>query len=393
MEAFNFVIFGYTSNLAQLKFIPALYDMEKKNVLASGTKIIGIGRKDIKVETYIKEVLSTPNRHHKHPTEEIISEKLINRTVYLQEDVESTNNKLYEILQNERGNTLYYLATLPSLYEGIFENLKKYGLNKDRDGWTKIMIEKPIGHNFETAKKLNDLLSDYFPEKRIFRVDHYLGKTALRKIFEEKNSNENIERIEASISEDFGIGKRGAYYDTVGALIDMGQNHLLQMLAAVCASSSKNKDREDVIRNLVPNPEKIIFGQYKGYLNEPNVSHGSKTDSYFALKTMLSEGRFKNVPVYLSSGKKLNKNEARMEIFYKDGKIKKYIIPAESEDLDPYERLIADAVNGDQTYFNSAGEIEASWKFIDKLSENKKDPFIYELGSFLCDGVSSKFTS
>lgn len=395
METFSFVIFGFTSNLAQLKIIPALYDLEEKELLAAETKIIGIGRKEIDKQVFINEVISTENRHHLHPINPEVQKRLVSRINYIPEDFEVKDGPLYSKLKEISGNILYYLATYPNLYTKIFESLKDNGLNIQKDNWVRVMIEKPIGNDLTTATNLDNLLTEYFNEKQIFRVDHYLGKEVLRKIFGTKIERSGAERIEISIIENFGIGKRGVYYDATGALIDMGQNHLLQMLAAIVGKSEKREDRAQILESLLAESQNIIFGQYEGYLKEENVSPVSITDTFFALKTELTEGEWKGVPIYLSSGKKLNKNEANITIYYKDGnKIDLMLIPSPNpEKFDPYERLILDAAAGDQTYFNSPEEITASWKFIDKLSVKLDSPFIYQPGSNLSDGVASKFSS
>jgi glucose-6-phosphate 1-dehydrogenase len=395
METFNFVIFGFTSNLAQLKIIPALYDLEEKGLLLDGTKIFGIGRKDINISTFIDEVLHTKSRHHHHSINSKIQSKLVRRIEYVKENFEEKDGPLYAKLKKISGNILYYLATYPNLYTKIFQSLKDNDLNKEIGGWVRIMIEKPIGNDLATAQDLDNLLSEYFTEKQIFRVDHYLGKESLRKIFGSNIESSGVDRIEASISENFGVGKRGIYYDATGALIDMGQNHLLQMLAAAVGKSSKRSDRAEVLEALKPEPKNIVFGQYEGYLKEEQVSPVSITDTYFALKTKLVSGPFANVPIYLSSGKMLSKDLAQIVVYYKDGSQKTCMIsPLKTEEeFDPYERLILDAINGDQTFFNSRREIEASWKFIDKLSAKLDSPFIYKCGSDLTDGVTSKFSA
>jgi glucose-6-phosphate 1-dehydrogenase len=395
MESFSFVVFGFTSNLAQLKIVPALYDLEEKGQLGPDTQIIGIGRKDISVENYIDEVLHIKSRHHTHGIKKEIQTKLISRIVYLQEDFEKKDGALYSKLKKISGNILYYLATYPNLYTKIFQSLKDNGLNQEEGGWVRILIEKPIGNDLTTAKELDSLLSEYFKENQIFRVDHYLGKEVLRKIFGSGIKSDGVTKLELSISEDFGIGKRGVYYDSVGSLKDMGQNHLLQMLAAVAAKSAKREDRAEILESLVPIPKDVTFGQYEGYLKEENVSPVSLTDTYFALKTKLDKGPWRGIPVFLSSGKKLHKDETKIIIYYKNGNKKTFVLfPLKTPDkFDPYERLIMDTVAGDQTFFNSPREIIASWKFIDKLAPRSGAPFIYKQGSNLSDGVSSKFSA
>ena len=378
-----------------LKIIPALYDLEEKGLLAKDTKIIGIGRKDTDVADFINAVLHAKSRHHQHAINPEVQLRLIERITYLQEDFEKKDGPLYDKLKKISGNTLYYLATYPNLYTKIFQSLKDNNLNSKNGGWVRIMIEKPIGNDLQTAKDLDNLLTNYFEENQIFRVDHYLGKEVLRKIFGSGITSENVASLELSISENFGIGKRGIYYDATGALIDMGQNHLLQMLAAVTAKSSGRADRAEVLESLVPESKHIAFGQYEGYLSEENVSPVSVTDTYFVLKTELNKGDWKRIPIYLTSGKKLDKDETKIVINYKDGSKKVFILyPLNNPDkFDPYERLILDAIEGNQTFFNSPKEIEASWKFIDKLSVKLDSPFIYKPGSNLVDGMTAKFSS
>jgi len=270
MESFTLVVFGFTSNLAKLKIIPALYDLEEKGLLSEDTKVIGIGRKPLVVADYIDEVLSEKNRHHLHSIKNDTKRKLIDRTIYYSEDFEDQDGPIYLNLKKIQGKILYYLATYPNLYTKIFQSLKDNGLNDQKNGHTRILIEKPIGNDLNTAVDLDNLLGKYFTEDQIFRVDHYLGKEPLRNIFGKKIERQGVDRIEVSISEDFGIGKRGVYYDATGALIDMGQNHLLQMLAAVMAESSKPEDRAEVLEGLVPEPKNIIFGQYEGRFKDKN---------------------------------------------------------------------------------------------------------------------------
>ncbi len=395
MESFNFVIFGITSNLAQLKIIPALYDLEAKGSLDKDTEIVGIGRKELNIAEYVRQVLHSTNRHHTHSIDPKIEKRLVGRIKYLRENFEDGDGNLYSVLKSIQGNTLYYLATYPNLYSKIFETLKKHDLNKSKNGWVRIMIEKPIGNSLKTSQKLDNLLNKYFNESQIYRVDHYLGKNSLRKIFTCEFNPQRIQKIEISISEDFGIGKRGIYFDATGALIDMGQNHILQMLTAVIADNPSRKERERILNSLKADPDNAIFGQYDGYLSEPDVKSNSKTETFFALKAGVDINGWSEIPVYLWSGKKLNttlskivlsmRNESRQELIISPLKI--------DEKLDPYERLLTEAVKGDQTFFNSRTEIEASWKFIDYYEEKKRNLFVYKPGSSLADRMSAKFSA
>jgi glucose-6-phosphate 1-dehydrogenase len=383
MVQFNLVVFGITSNLSQLKIIPALYDLEEQNLLHSGTKVIGIGRKDINIVDFVKEVLSTPNRHHQHSVDPAVVKRLSDRFEYLREDIKEKNEDLYQRLTEETGNILYYLATYPDLYKGIFDNLKKYGLNAGRNGWTKIMIEKPIGHDYASSHTLNELMEEYFTSENIFRMDHYLGKMDLMDIFNKTFNPEDVDHVQLSVLEDFGIGKRGVYYDATGALIDMGQNHLMQMVCAIAKKEKTVDAREEVIKNLVPDPDTLVFGQYEGYGQEENIPEDSTTDTYFALKTEIKSGPWKGIPVYMRSGKKLNKSEVKISLINKNGKVESFVIISTGADkkYDPYEKLITEAVNGDQFYFNSSGEVEYAWKFIDALTESAVKKASYKPGT------------
>lgn len=442
------VIFGITSNLAQKYSLHALYDMEEKGILPENYQIIGNARKPLtrdEFTNYVYEVLNNKNLHHQHPVKEEVFNSLVKKIDYV--DGHLDNQEFYQSLKQEikNPNVIFYLATLPVLYHHIFENLQRANLNQKTDGWVRIMIEKPFGLNLRSAQELNHLLLNYFEEKQIFRLDHYLGKETLQNIltfrfgndiFESMINAENIDHIQITASEDFGIGMRGAYYDMVGSLKDVGQNHQLQMLAFATMESPKEftneaitTERLKILKNLVPLPDKIVFGQYKGYALEPNVGENSNTDTFYAYKTFINNERFKNVPIYVRAGKKLKKVATEISIVFKnppvrlfkgknfgdepnvliyrvqpnEGIVLKIVtkkpghdIELESEYMqfcyrsdpyshyipDPYERLFIDTIRGDQTFFNSAEEVEAQWAFIDPLFEMREKLEEYEEGSW-----------
>lgn len=436
-----FIIFGITSNLAQTKLIPALYDLEKNNLLSDDFLVIGIGRNEKTADDfhgYLNQILYTKNRHHQHPIEKKASDRLLSKISYLQGDV--TNQDLYQKLVKltKSTNKIFYLATYPNLYQTIFASLISHGLSKQGALWSKLIIEKPLGTDLESAQNLNKLLSKYFEEDQIFRLDHYLGKETLQNIidfrfgnniFEPLINSNYVDNIQITAAEDFGIGKRGNYYDQVGALKDVGQNHILQLLAlatmdrpADYTNQDITKERIKLIKSLLPMPENIVLGQYKGYLQEENVSPNSKTDTFFALKTFINNDRFRHVPIYIRAGKMLattateaniifkspaNKLFQRLEchgeqnvltyriqpnegivlkILVRDHGHKRVLKPSRmqfcnaylpGEPVDAYEKLIYDAINGDQTFFNDAPEVEAQWKFIDPLTRRCPKPLTY----------------
>lgn len=442
MDSFALVIFGITGNLAQIKLIPVLYDMAEKNLLPDGMSIIGIARKPMTYEdfcNYFYETLKLENIHHKHPIKEEVFQKLCKKLHYVDGQVEDPSfySKFKKSLNdlNKKGfrcsNRIYYLATYPDLYGSILEGLRKNRLNRQNRGWVRLMIEKPIGHDLKSARDLNKLLLKYFTEDQIYRLDHYLGKETLQNIltfrfsngiFEPLINKDYIDHIQITAAEDFGIGSRGGYYDQVGALKDVGQNHQLQMLAFATmdaptefSNEAVTAQRLKILQNLVPLPKKVIFGQYRGYRKEKNVDPKSQADTFYALKTYITNARFKDVPIYIRAGKKLKTTVTEISIIFKNPNVLIYrIAPNEGVVLkiltkvpgykvrlepaymqycyridphshyipDPYERLLIDTIRGDQTFFNDAEEVEAQWAFIDPLTKPVRKPHPYEPGTW-----------
>lgn len=448
-NSFAFVIFGITGNLSSGMLIPALYDIAEKELLPENIHIIGNARKPMsseEIREYIKKVLEQENRHHKHPIKPAVFESLVSKISYIDGHLDSPDFyiKLKQFLSSY-SNKIFYLATYPELYPDIFENLNKTGLNTEDRGWVRLLIEKPFGYDLESARSLNQLLHKYFKEDQIYRIDHYLGKETLQNIltfrfsngiFEPVINQDYVDHIQVTLAEDFGIGQRGGFYDKVGALKDVGQNHLLQMLTFATmdtppefSNDAITRERIKILKSLVPMPEKIIFGQYEGYKNEPNVDPNSKTDTFFAFKTEIDNDRFKGVPIYIRSGKNLAETVAEISIVFKtpikrifkhlesgeepnvliyriqpnEGIVLRFLTkkPGPEVELestymqycypqkgdthalpDPHEKLILDAIRGDQTFFNEAEEVEAQWAFIDPLAQRKSEPIIYEPGSW-----------
>lgn len=450
-ESLALVIFGITGNLAQIKLIPALYDMSEKGLLPDKMSIIGNARKprsQDEIENYITDVLNSENIHHKHDIKPEILSNLLKRVSYIDGNLDDGNfyNNLKKHLEKLGcSNIIFYLATYPELYAHVFEGLQKEGLNKQEGGFVRLMIEKPIGNDQESAKSLNQLLLEYFTEDQIFRLDHYLGKETLQNIlafrfangiFEPLINSEHVDHIQITASEDFGIGNRGGYYDKVGALRDVGQNHQLQMLAFASmdapnefSNRAVTDERIKILKALKPIPAKIVFGQYEGYKREKNVDPNSNTDTFYAFKTEILNERFKDVPVYVRGGKMLAKTVTEISIVFKipknrlfkekqkgmepnvlvyriqpnEGIVFKVFVKKPGVDVeldteymqycykvdphfhnlpDPYERLISDAIRGDQTFFNDAEEVETQWAFVDPLIHAKRQVSIYPRGSW-----------
>lgn len=451
MKTLALVFFGITSNLAQKYFIPALYDMCEKGVLPKHLVILGIARTPMNKDefsAYIHKVLHLPNIHHQHSISEDTLRKLLKKFHYIAGHLD--NPSFYIDLDKNlktlgSADKIFYLATYPDLYHHIFENLQRIGLNKQDKGYVRLMIEKPIGNDLRSAQELNHLLLTYFEENQIYRLDHYLGKETLQNIltfrfsngiFEPLINSTHIDHIQITASEDFGIGKRGGYFDLVGSLKDVGQNHQLQMLAfatmdapAKFSNEAVTKQRIKILQNLIPMPEKVIFGQYEGYKKEENVDPDSNTDTFYAFKTFINSDRFKNVPIYIRAGKKMAQTATEISIIFKNPinrlfknlvggdeanvliyriqpnegivlkiltKVPGHVVKLKPEYMqycyrggpnthlfpDPHERLLMDTIRGDQTFFNDAEEVEAQWKFIDPLVSIRRKPLLYKTGSW-----------
>lgn len=445
MDSFSFIIFGITGNLAQIKLIPALYDLVAHNLLPKNTALIGLARTPMTKQAfnrYIYDVLHQQNPHHQHPIEKKYYQELCRKFHYLSGNL--TDPNLYHHLRQLRQkHTIIYLATYPDLYEGIFQNLQASGLSDQSKGWVRIIIEKPIGINLSSAQALNHTLLKYFAENQIFRLDHYLGKETLQNIinfrfgndiFEPLINSKYVDHIQVTATEDFGIGKRGGYYDSVGALKDVGQNHLLQMLALATMEAPPSfdtkaitKSRIRLLDSLIPLPRSLVLGQYASYKQEPHVDPKSTIDTYFAFKTFIDNDRFHRVPIYVRGGKKLARTATEISIVFKlptsrlfneidshmepnvliyrlqpnEGIVLKILTktpgyakktePAYMQFCykslsgyipDPYERLIYDVIQGDQTFFNDAPEVETQWAFIDQLTKGKHPLHRYKAGSW-----------
>ncbi len=456
MDSFALIIFGITSNLAKIKLIPALYDLEAKGMLPKKMSIIGIARgekSDRELRNYFKEVLSLDNAHHQHEIKKEVFQTLARRIRYVSGNLDDDDfykrlkKKLDDLKKEgfECKNRIHYLATYPDIYKNILEGLQSNQMNTQEKGYSRLMIEKPIGSNVTSAKALNSLLLKYFSEDQIYRLDHYLGKETLQNIlsfrfdngvFEPLLNKDYVDHIQILASEDFGVGLRGGYYDSATALKDVGQNHQLQMLSFATMNTPKEfsdraitKERTKILKALKPSPNSVVFGQYEGYQFEKNVKGNSQIDTFYALKTQINNERFKGVPIYIRAGKKLQKTITEISVVFKkpanrlskhltiseepnaliyrlfpnEGIVLKFLSKKPGAEMnlessymqfcyhkernghsfpDPYDRLIMDTIRGDQTFFNSAEEVEAQWAFIDPLVAKRKNPIIYKPGGW-----------
>lgn len=340
---FDIVIFGVTGNLSRKKLIPSLFNLFK-NKCISNFRVIGFSRKiftDKEFRLYIKDSL------WQEETDSLI-EIFLNFFIYVFGDFNENEPyiKLFKLLDKSR-ETIYYLSTSPTFYGPIINNLKKHFVS-ERLTLSKIVLEKPFGSSLETAKKLNSLLYSAFREDQIYRIDHYLGKETVQNIFtfrfgnsifENIWNNRYVDFVQITVAEELGLDGRAEYYDSVGALKDMVQNHILQLLSLVAMESPIKFDSEfihdekvKVLKSLRKiNREDIknciVKGQYigsqvqgvfkKGYKDETESLGNSNTETYLAMKVFINNWRWSGVPFYLRTGKGLARKFSEIYIQFK----------------------------------------------------------------------------
>ncbi len=348
-----FVIFGITGDLASRKLLPALLGLYVKKQLPKRFAVIGITRR-----TFTREEFRESIRSHMHVKpgqfkEEDIKHFLDNFSYeqgMFDDPVLYTNlAKSIKTIDDRWGqcsNKLFHLSVPPALYEGILTNVAGSSLNipcADGSGWTRILIEKPFGNDTKTAQSLDKLLGKLFDEEQIFRIDHYLAKESLQNIlafrfansmFEPLWHRQYIDKVHIKLFEKVTVEGRGQFYDGVGALKDVGQNHILAMLALIAMDEPKSfdvnairRERARALDRLVPIsartlPKFVTKGQYEGYNREPGIPADSDTETYFRIEARIKSPRWKNVPFYLESGKAFAEAKTEIDVYFKSSSCK-----------------------------------------------------------------------
>ncbi len=459
------IVFGASGDLSKRKLIPAIANLFKRGLLDNGFFFLGCGRTEMSDEDMRKIASDSV----KGILED--DKKFISNFYFISGDYSDSNfynkikNKLADIEKTypQKMDRVFYFSLPPTLYGQVADNLGKAGLNKNGEKFVRLIIEKPFGRDLATATVLDNNLNKWFAENQIYRIDHYLGKDTVQNIlmfrfansiFEPLWNRNYIDNVQITIAESLGIESRGGYYDKSGAIRDMFVNHMLSMLSLVTMEPPTSFGAEH-IRNekvkllssirpfdLSPWNEDIVIGQYAagnidgkdvaGYHKEANVEENSKTETYIAARLFVDNWRWKDVPFYLRTGKRLAKRVTEIAVTFKKVPHSMFasaginelppnilvlkIQPHEGMSLlfeakrpgaklcigtlnmdfnyaeifgtdtpDAYQRLLLDCMLGNQTLFTRIDDVKIAWRLIDNILNLRKqqeiEPFNYPAGS------------
>ncbi len=445
----TYVIFGATGNLSRVKLMPALYHLEVAGKLPGGTRILALGRRPWTREHCISEVREWIEQKIPGQLDDAIFRRFAERLDYFKGDL--TDNQMYPALRqflDEQptfpANIAYYMAISPAEFGVVVEQLHHADLLDEGPGWKRVVIEKPFGYDLESAQALQRRIGRYLREDQVFRIDHYLGKATVQNVlvFRFANTmmeplwNRNyIDHIQITHSETLGVGSRAHFYDGAGAMRDMIQSHLLQLLTLVTMEPPVSMEAEALrdekvkvlksVRPIRPSAvhahafraqygEGSIGGQrVPGYLQEENIPRDSVTETYAALKLYIDNWRWRGVPIYLRTGKRMAQQQSLVSIcfrhppqqFFRGTQVERMrqnwvllgIQPCEclriemtvkepglemrtrqtsldaslieeGETLtDAYEELLLDVINGDRSLFLRYDEVEYAWRVVDPV--------------------------
>jgi glucose-6-phosphate 1-dehydrogenase len=353
------VIFGASGDLTRRKLIPALYNLSRERLIPSGFTVVGFARRPIPDEQFRQTMLDAVNEFSRsRPVQPAVWDSFAQGMFYLQSDFDDAQGyrrlgELLDRIDQERGtggNRIFYLATPPDAYPIIIKNLGESGLARPKTAtsWARIIVEKPFGHDLQSAVELNQQLAQVFREDQVYRIDHYLGKETVQNIlvfrfangiFEPIWNRRYVDNVQITVAESIGVEGRGGYYDHSGALRDMVQNHLMQLLSLVAMeppatfdADAVRNEKVKVIRSIRPFTSDdvsklVVRGQYgpgtigaedvPGYRQEPGVDPNSQTATYVAMKLIVDNWRWADTPFYLRTGKSLPRRVTEIAIQFK----------------------------------------------------------------------------
>jgi glucose-6-phosphate 1-dehydrogenase len=428
------VFFGATGDLAYKQIFPSLLGLVRDENL--NVPIIGVAKAGWSLDQ-LKARAVDSLQHHGSADQETM-QRLLGLLRYV--DGDYNDAATFAELRRQLGESqrpLHYLAVPPSLFAAVAQALSQSG-HADHE---RLVVEKPFGHNRDTARKLNRLLTQFFPEENIFRIDHYLGKEPVQNItytrfanpmFEPLWNRDHISSIQITMAEDFGVQDRGRFYDETGALRDVVQNHMLQVLAQLTMDPPTGEEREALrdqkaalLKAVRPlDPSHVVRGQYAGYQSVPGVKPGSSVETFVALKLFIESWRWAGVPIYIRAGKMLPVTATEVVVHFKrppretfeemvplsSGHMRMRIspdviiamgvrvkLPGErmvGEDVElvltehtpsvrpPYQRLLGDAMRGVGELFGRDDIVDAQWRVVEPVLDNATAFYPYEPGSW-----------
>lgn len=449
-----FVVFGATSDLAMKKLYPTLYTMAQKNVLPEDFYLYGVARTELDTDAW-RERFEQSVRQHNASVDVSVMDRLFAGAKWFTADVKKSGD--YQALEDDIRNhedalesgvlRLFYLALPPSLFADVARNVETCKMGKalcsKDDVLSRIIIEKPFGHDTASAKRLDAHLKQAFDEKQVYRIDHYLGKEAMQNVlvfrfgnvlFEPRWNNEHVKRIQIDALESVSAAGRAAYYDDAGALRDMVQSHLLQFLAYLTmeeptemTGQALHAAKSDILKHVRPwrDGPAIVRGQYAGYQGHDGVPDDSKTETYVAVKLEIDTDRWRGVPIYIRTGKALSEKETAATVEFKETKsaffknqeylpinnlVRISIAPdsgvsiranmhepgthmgsmpapmhycrtAEEDVMGDYEHLLMAAMRGKRLLFAGSDEVMDAWRVVEPLLQSDTSVKVYASGT------------
>jgi len=447
------VIFGVTGDLARKKLLPAVYDLANRGLLPPGFVVLGFARRDWGDGDFEQLARKAAQEHSRTPWREEVWSRLSGNMRFVGGSFDDDNafDHLSATLDELRGthgipgNAAFYLSIPPAAFPTVLKQLERTGMasNLRSGGWRRVVVEKPFGTDLNSAKALNDLVDDVFTAEDVFRIDHYLGKETVQNIMALRFANtlweplwntKYVDSVQITMAEDVGIGTRAGFYEATGAARDVLQNHLLQLLALIAMEEPTTFDATEIraeklkVLRAITLPQDIqsgtVRGQYTtgwvagarvpGYLEEPDVSPESHTETYVAVRLGIQNRRWAGVPFYIRAGKRLPRRVTEVAVLFNkaphlpfrsddaellghnqlvirvqpdEGVVLKFgsKVPGTAMELrdiamdfaygeaftesspEAYERLILDVLIGDRTLFPDAAEVEEGWRVVDPL--------------------------